>query len=108
MKAATGLTAAAAVFRQAIGLGSDYAKATSEKRLSDYERYDILGLAGLLKDGTVSPSELLEAAIERVEQRNPTINAVVDRMLKPWAESSCPFGARSNRLPKRYSKSTSF
>jgi Asp-tRNA(Asn)/Glu-tRNA(Gln) amidotransferase A subunit family amidase len=47
---------------------------------TDYERYDGLGLAGLVKDGSVSASELLEAAIERVEQRNPAINAVVDRM----------------------------
>jgi amidase len=46
----------------------------------DYERYDGLGLAGLVKDGRVSPAELLEAAIERVEQRNPAINAVVNRM----------------------------
>jgi len=28
-----------------------------------------LGLAGLVKDGSVSADELLEAAIERVEQR---------------------------------------
>jgi amidase len=47
---------------------------------TDYERYDGLGLAGLVKDGSVSATELLEAAIERVEQRNPAINAVVDRM----------------------------
>ena len=47
---------------------------------TDYERYDGLGLAGLMKDGSVSAAELLEAAIERVEQRNPAINAVVDRM----------------------------
>ena len=45
---------------------------------TDYERYDGLGLAGLVKDGSVSADELLEAAIERVEQRNPTIKAVVD------------------------------
>src|SRR5271170_6457455 len=48
--------------------------------LSDYERYDGLGLAGLVKDGSVSAAELLEAAIERVEQRNPAVNAVVNRM----------------------------
>jgi len=36
---------------------------------TDYERYDGLGLAGLVKDGSVSADELLEAAIERVEQR---------------------------------------
>jgi len=47
---------------------------------ADYERYDGLGLAGLVKDGSVSAAELLEAAIERVEQRNPAINAVVNRM----------------------------
>jgi amidase len=47
---------------------------------ADYERYDGLGLAGLVKNGSVSATELLEAAIERVEQRNPAINAVVDRM----------------------------
>ena len=46
----------------------------------DYERYDGLGLAGLVKNGSVSAAELLEAAIERVEQRNPAINAVVRRM----------------------------
>src|SRR6516162_9194886 len=47
---------------------------------ADYELYDGLGLAGLVKDGSISAAELLEAAIERVEQRNPAINAVVDRM----------------------------
>jgi amidase len=47
---------------------------------ADYERYDGLGLASLVKDGSVSAAELLEAAIERVEERNPAINAVVDRM----------------------------
>ena len=46
----------------------------------DYERNDGLGLAGFVKDGSVSAAELLEAAIERVEQRNPAINAVIDRM----------------------------
>src|SRR6516165_11162246 len=47
---------------------------------ADYELYDGLGLAGLVKDGSISAAELLEAAIERVEQRNPAINAVVRRM----------------------------
>jgi amidase len=76
----TGLMAAAVVFDQVMGLGPDFARATSEARSSDYERYDGLGLAGLVKDGTVSASELLEAAIERVEKRNPIVNAVVDQM----------------------------
>jgi hypothetical protein len=32
---------------------------------TDYERYDGLGLAGLVKDGSVSADELLEAATNR-------------------------------------------
>src|SRR5262245_31066577 len=43
----------------------------------DYEQYDALGLADLVRRGKVSPAELLDAAIERVETRNPAVNAVV-------------------------------
>jgi amidase len=45
----------------------------------DYERYDGLGLAALVQKREVSAEELLEAAILRVEARNPAINAVIDR-----------------------------
>ena len=45
----------------------------------DDERYDGLGLAALVQQREVSAGELLDAAIERVEERNPAINAVVDR-----------------------------
>ena len=44
---------------------------------ADYEQYDALGLANLVRRRTVSPSDLLEAAIERVEARNGIVNAVV-------------------------------
>src|SRR5882672_11614938 len=44
---------------------------------SDYEQYDALGLADLVRRGKVTPTELLEAAIQRVEARNPTVNAVI-------------------------------
>ena len=44
---------------------------------ADYERYDALGLADLVRRGAVSPHELLDAAIERVEARNDAVNAVV-------------------------------
>src|SRR5215510_1737548 len=47
---------------------------------ADYERYDALGLADLVKRRQVSPAELLEAAIERVEARNPQVNAVVMKL----------------------------
>lgn len=43
----------------------------------DYERYDATGLAELVRKGEVSPTELVEAAIERIESRNPKLNAVV-------------------------------
>jgi amidase len=46
-------------------------------RFPEFESFDGLGLAGLVRKGEVTPSELLEAAIERVEIRNPKINAVV-------------------------------
>jgi Asp-tRNA(Asn)/Glu-tRNA(Gln) amidotransferase A subunit family amidase len=47
---------------------------------ADYERYDALGLADLVRRGAVTPAALLEAAIERVETRNPAVNAVVMRL----------------------------
>jgi amidase/6-aminohexanoate-cyclic-dimer hydrolase len=48
--------------------------------MKDYEDYDALGLAERVKQGDVTPAELLEAAIERVEERDGEINAVVIRM----------------------------
>lgn len=44
---------------------------------ADYEQYDALGLADLVRRGKVTPTDLLESAIERVEARNPTVNAVI-------------------------------
>lgn len=46
----------------------------------EYERYDGMGLAELVRRGEVTPGDLLDSAIERVERRNPAINAVVDRL----------------------------
>src|SRR5262245_50486342 len=50
------------------------------KTFPDYEHYDALGLAALVRDGKVTPLELLESAIALVEARNPKINAVVMRL----------------------------
>ena len=47
---------------------------------AEYEQYDALGLAGLVRDKQIKPEELLEAAIERVEARNPAINAVTMKL----------------------------
>lgn len=47
---------------------------------SDYESFDGLGLAHLVQNDIVTPTELLNAAIERIEQRNPALNAVIYKM----------------------------
>ncbi len=46
----------------------------------DYENYDGIGLASLIRDGQASAEEVLDAAIERVEARDGTVNAVTTRM----------------------------
>lgn len=46
----------------------------------DYDNYDGLGLAGLVRDGAVSTFELLEEAIERIERVNGELNAVTYRL----------------------------
>jgi amidase len=47
--------------------------------LPEYDRLDALDLAALVRCGEVHPRELVEAAIERIERRDPAINAVVHR-----------------------------
>lgn len=49
-------------------------------RFKEYEAHDALGLADLVRRKHVTPDELLDAAIERVEARNPAINAVVMKL----------------------------
>ena len=44
---------------------------------SDYLQFDAVGLAGLILLGEVSAGEVLEAALARMAQVNPAINAVV-------------------------------
>ena len=46
---------------------------------AEYEQYDAVGLAELVRQKQVTPDELLDAAIERVEARNDAVNAVVSR-----------------------------
>src|SRR6266446_1875832 len=47
---------------------------------AEYEQYNALGLADRVRREEVTPSELLEAAIERAESRNPAVNAVVMKL----------------------------
>lgn len=46
----------------------------------EYDTYDALGLAELVRKGQVSPVALCEEAIRRIERINPMINAVVTPM----------------------------
>ena len=48
-------------------------------RFPEYDRLDATALAGLVARREVTASELLEAAIERAEARNPALNAIVAR-----------------------------
>ena len=47
---------------------------------ADYESYDALGLAELVRNGTVSPLELVDGAIDRIDKHNPRVNAVIAKM----------------------------
>lgn len=44
--------------------------------VSEYERFDGLGLAGLLRSGQVSPQEVMACAIELARARGPALNAL--------------------------------
>jgi amidase len=44
---------------------------------SEYTQYDGLGLAELIRQKQVTPAEVLESAIERIETHNPALNAVI-------------------------------
>lgn len=47
---------------------------------SEYDRYDGLGLAGLIRKGEISAREVCEEAISRIAARNPVLNAVIHPM----------------------------
>ena len=48
--------------------------------LAEYENYDGLGLADLVRTRQVTPIELVDEAIARIEVLNPSINAVIQPM----------------------------
>jgi amidase len=45
--------------------------------LPEYDDLDATGLAALIRSGDVSPTEVLQAAVERIAARDPALNAVV-------------------------------
>ncbi|WP_158256719.1 amidase [Pseudomonas sp. MYb185] len=71
------------------------AMAASGMSFEEYRRCDALELARLVRDGQVSAAELLELAIARTEQVNPSINAVVIKhyeAARKLASASIPEG----------------
>ncbi len=62
---------------------------------TEYADYDGLGLAELVRQKDVSPSELVECAITRIEKHNGTLNAVVHKAYddaRKSASSNLPDG----------------
>ena len=58
---------------------------------TDYDRYDGLALADLVRRGDVSAGELLETALARAAALNPAINAIVT-MMEPQARAQLAQG----------------
>ncbi|MBW2394848.1 MAG: amidase, partial [Deltaproteobacteria bacterium] len=50
--------------------------------MEEYESYDGLGLAELVRKGETQPKELLDAALERMERHEPALNAVPIPMIE--------------------------
>lgn len=49
-------------------------------KITEYDHHDAVGLAELVRKRQVSPEELLDEAVRRVEALNPKLNAVVYKM----------------------------
>lgn len=63
--------------------------------MDDYSDYDGLGLAELVRKNEVTPAELVEAAIARIERHNGTLNAVVHKGYddaRRWTAADLPDG----------------
>ena len=42
--------------------------------------YDAIGLSELIRKGDITPSELLETTIQRIEKVNPKLNAIIVKL----------------------------
>ena len=63
-------------------------KKSAPVTLSDALDRDALGQAELVRRGDVKPIELVDAVIERIEQLNPRLNAVVTKMYEQAREAA--------------------
>jgi amidase len=62
----------------------------------EYATFDGLGLAELVAKGDVTPVELVEEAIARIEKRNPVLNAVICTMYEQARETAARQTARKS------------
>jgi amidase len=60
---------------------------------SEYDRYDAVGLAELVRRREVSPRELLQEAAARCDRVNPSLNAVIYRMDAEAAKTATEVGS---------------
>jgi amidase len=61
----------------------------------EYPKYDGLGLAELVRKKEISPIELVEEAIRRIETHNPQLNAIIYKMYdaaRDAAKKPLPYG----------------
>ncbi len=50
--------------------------------------YDAMALGELIRKGDISPVELLETTIQRIEKLNPKLNAVIHKMYDSARETA--------------------
>ncbi|BCH29064.1 hypothetical protein MesoLjLc_09940 [Mesorhizobium sp. L-8-10] len=63
---------------------------------AEYEACDATGLAALVRSGEISPRELAQTAIARIEALNPLVNAVI---LKAYDQALAELDTRTDRPP---------
>jgi amidase len=65
--------------------------------IKELSNYDALGLAELVRQKQVSPLELVEAAIERIEHLNPKLNAVIHKRYETAREEARKWGQKMGK-----------
>ncbi|MDX2221406.1 MAG: amidase, partial [Rhodospirillaceae bacterium] len=73
-------SAAGAVAASSTAEPSAAAAPRGKMPVDDYMAYDGIGLAGLIAKGDISPREVLEAAITRLETVEPRVNCIAQRL----------------------------
>ena len=59
--------------------------------------YDAIALGELIRKGDISPAELLDSTIQRIEKVNPTLNAIVYKMYDQAQATARDWSTRLNK-----------